>query len=108
VRIEQVKNFFLTDGCGHWNARFINFRKTRAQGPRPGDDSGHAEADVICAFVAQYLRRHSRHDRAFDGGRPVGVDELLGQRGEKTRRCRAEADADDVRVHAVAFDRGLL
>ena len=104
VRVEQIQNFFLADRRGHRDAGGFDFGKTRAQRPRPRDDAGHAEADVVRALVAEHLRRHSGHDGAFDGGRAVGVDELFGQRGEKSRRGRAKADADDVRVHARAFD----
>jgi hypothetical protein len=106
--VEQVKHFFLADRRGHRECRpWIEIGKTRAQRAGAGDDAGHAEADVVGAFVAEHLRRHAGHDGAFDGGRAVGVDELLGQRGEKSRRGRAEADADDVHVHALAFNGSL-
>ena len=79
-----------------------------AQCPRPGHDAGNAEADVIRAFVAKHLRRHPRHDGAFDGGRAVGIDQLFRQRRQKSRRGRPEPDTDDVRVHALALDYRLF
>ena len=76
MRIQQVKHFFLADRRGHRDAGLFDFRKTRAQRPRPRDHAGNAEADVVGAFVAQHLRRHAGHDGAFHGGRAVGIDEL--------------------------------
>ena len=91
-------------------ARPWGFRPDRDPGSwresaRASHCAGDAEADVVGAFVADDLRRHSRHDGAFDGGRTIGVDELFGQRCEESRRGRAESDANDVRVHAGAVDR---
>ena len=104
VRVEQIQSFFLAHRRGHRDAGGFDFWKTRLQRPRPRDDAGHAKADVVRAFVAQNLRRHAGHDGAFNGGRAVGVDEFFGQRGKKSRRGRAKADADDVGVHARAFN----
>ena len=53
VRVEQIQNFFLADRRGHRDAGGFDFRKARAQRPRPRDDAGDAEADVIRALVAQ-------------------------------------------------------
>ena len=104
VRVEQVKHFFFADRRRHRNAGLLDFRKTCAQRPRPRHDTGDAEADVIGALVAKHLRRRAGHDGAFDGWRAIRVDELFRQRREKTRCRRAEPDADDVRIHALAFN----
>jgi len=107
-RIEQIKNFFFANRHGHRNLCRIEIGKRCAQSPRLRHNAGDAKADVIGAFVAEHLWRHAWHGGAFDDRRAVGIDELLRQRREKPRRGRAEPDADDVHVHALAFDGRLI
>ena len=108
--IKQIKHLLFADRRGHGDAGLFNIRDARPQGAGFGDHAGNAEADVVRALVAKHLGRQAGRDGAFHGGRAVGVDELFGQRGEKPRRRRAESDANDVRVHARAFNggRGLV
>ncbi len=102
--IEQINHLLGRHRRGHGNAGIVNPRKSVAQGSRAGHHTRHAETDVLRAFVAEHLRRHAGENGAFDYRRAVAIDKLPGQRREKTRRRRAEADADDVRVHALAVN----
>ena len=102
--IEQVEDLLLGDRRGHRDLRRVEVGEGGAQAAGARDHAGDAEADVVGALVAEDLRRHAGHGGAFDGGRAVRVDELLGERGQEAARGRAEADADDVHVHALAFD----
>jgi len=102
--IEQVKHLLFAHRRGHGDAGLVNIRNARPQGAGFRDHAGNAKADVVRAFVAKHLERQTGRHGAFHRGRAVGMDELSGQRGKKTRRGRAEADADDVRVHARAVN----
>ena len=103
-RVEQIDDLLLRDRSGHGDLLGVEVGEGGAQAAGARHDAGDAEADVVGALVAKDLRRHAGHDGAFDRRRAVRVNELLRQRGEKAGRGRPEADADDVHVHALAFD----
>ena len=105
-RVEQIKHLLLRDRRGHGDLFGVEVGKRGPETLGARDHAGHAEADVIGALVAEDLGRHAGHRRAFDGRRAVGVHELLREGGEKPAGGRAEADADDVHVHALALDGG--
>ena len=77
LRIKQIKHLFLTDGHGHRDTGLFDLRERNAQGARPRHNAGDSKTDVIGAFVAKHLRRHARHDGAFDRWCAIGIDELL-------------------------------
>jgi len=104
--IEQVRDFFRLHRRGHRDLRGIKLRETGLDAARRGDDARDAEAHVVGPLVADHLRRHARHRLALDGGRAVLLEEVFRERGEKAARRGAEADADDVNVHARTLDGG--
>jgi len=104
--IQQINHPLLRDRGGHGNLPRVELGQRRAQPPRPRHHSRHAKAEVIGPLVAQHLGRRAGQDAALDGRRAIGVEELPGKRGEKPRRGRPEADADNIRVHALAANRG--
>ena len=103
-RVEQIDDFLLRDRGGHGDFFGVEVGEGGAQPARARHHARDAEADVVGALVAEDLRRRARHDGAFDRGRAVRIDELLREGGEEARCGRPEPDADDVRVHALAFD----
>ena len=78
--------------------------KRGADAARARHHAGNAEGDIVGALVADHLERQAGAGKAFEGGRAVGIHEPPGERGQEAGRGRAEAHADDIDVHGLAFD----
>src|ERR1035437_6395062 len=103
-RVKQIDDFLRRNRSRHGDLLWVEIREGGAQPAPSRHYTRDPKAYVVGTFVAKYLRWHAGHDGAFHRGRAVRVDELLRERCEEARRGGSESDADNVRVHALAFD----
>ena len=106
--VEQVHHPLAFDLDGHGNFGRVEVRETGANRLTGRDHAADAGADVVGAFVAENLQRHSRRDAALEGRIGGILGPCLGERGKKAAHRGTKTDAGDVHFHGGTVDRDGL
>jgi hypothetical protein len=102
--VEQVHHPLALDRGGHGNFGQIQFGKARADRPSLGHHAADSGGNIIGAFIAKHLQRHSRRDFAFKGGVGGIFAPGIGQRGQKAAHGRTKTSTGNVHFHCLAVD----
>jgi hypothetical protein len=101
--IKQVRDALLADRRHHRNLRGVQIGQRGPNPTGPRNYAADAEAEVVGALVAHDLERQAGCAAALDRGRPVRVDQALGQCRQKARRRWPETDTGDVDLESLTI-----